>query len=58
MAGTLNETLDQPGLASETVLQAKDAFLTGLHIAAGVGALSLLALGIIAWLWLPKKLPE
>jgi len=58
VAGTLNETLDHPGLASETVLQAKEAFLTGLHIATGVGALSLLALGIIAWLWLPKKLPE
>ncbi|WDZ76771.1 MFS transporter [Ensifer adhaerens] len=58
VAGTLNETLDRPGLSSETVLQANEAFLTGLHVAAGVGALSLLALGIVAWLWLPKKLPE
>lgn len=58
VAGTLNETLDNPGLSPETVLQAKEAFLTGLHLAAGVGALSLLALGIIAWLWLPKKLSE
>lgn len=58
VAGTLNETLDQPSLALETVLQAKEAFLTGLHVAAGVGGLSLLALGIAAWLWLPRKLPE
>nr|WP_244513265.1 MULTISPECIES: MFS transporter [unclassified Ensifer] len=58
VAGTLNETLDHPGLASETILQAKEAFVAGLHVAAGVGGLSLLALGIVAWLWLPKRLPE
>ena len=29
-----------------------------LAMGLGVGALSLLALGIMAWLWLPKKLPE
>ncbi|HEV7317066.1 MAG TPA: MFS transporter [Ensifer sp.] len=58
VAGTLNETLDHPGLASEVTLQAKEAFVTGLQVAAGVGGLALLALGVIAWLWLPKKLPE
>lgn len=58
VAGTLNETLDQSGLASETFMQAKEAFLTGLHIAVGTGGLLTLAGGIITWLWLPKKLPE
>jgi MFS transporter, DHA2 family, multidrug resistance protein len=58
VAGTLNETLDRPGLPPETVAQAKEAFLTGLHIAVGVGGLLMLVVGIIAWLWLPRNLPE
>jgi len=57
-AGTLSETLDQPALAAETVLHAKQAFLTGLHVAVAAGGLLTLTVGIIAWLWLPTKLPE
>ena len=58
VAGTLDETLDQPGLAPETADQARDAFLAGLHIVAGTGGLLVLAAAIIAWLWLPRTLPE
>ncbi|MFC6486618.1 MFS transporter [Nitratireductor sp. GCM10026969] len=58
VAGTLDQTLDQHGLASDTVVQAKEAFLTGLHVAVGTGGLLTLAVGIIAWLWLPRRLPE
>lgn len=58
VASTLNETLDQPDLAAEKVLHAKQAFLTGLHMAVAVGGLLTLAVGIIAWFWLPRKLPD
>ncbi|SEH56132.1 MFS transporter [Magnetospirillum fulvum] len=58
VAGTLNETLAQPNLPPELALQAKQGFLCGLHVAAGIGGVIALAVGIIAWLWLPKKLPE
>lgn len=58
VAGTLNETLDHAGIAPEAAAQAKEAFLAGLHIAVGVGGLLTLIVGIIAWLWLPRKLPE
>lgn len=58
VAGTLNETLDHAGIAPEAAVQAKEAFLTGLHIAVGVGGLLTLIVGIVAWLWLPRKLPE
>lgn len=55
VAGTLDETLGRSGLAPETILQAKEAFLTGLHVAAGVGGLLTLVMGIVAWLWLPRR---
>lgn len=58
VAGTLNETLDHAGIAPEAAVQAKEAFLAGLHIAVGVGGLLTLIAGIIAWLWLPRTLPE
>lgn len=58
VAGTLDQTLDQPHLASDTVVQAKEAFLSGLHVAVGAGGLIMLAVGIIAWIWLPRRLPE
>ncbi|MBX4867190.1 MFS transporter (plasmid) [Rhizobium bangladeshense] len=58
VAGTLNETLDHVGIAPGVAAQAKEAFLTGLHIAAGIGGLLTLIVGVIAWLWLPRKLPE
>ena len=58
VAGTLNETLDHAGIAPEAAVQAKEAFLTGLHIAVGVGGLLTLIVGMVAWFWLPRKLPE
>jgi DHA2 family multidrug resistance protein-like MFS transporter len=58
VAGTLGETLDQVGIAPAVADQAKDAFVTGLHVAVGVGGLITLILGMVAWLWLPRKLPE
>ncbi len=58
VAGTLNETLDYPGITLDTAIQAKEAFLSGLHLAAGVGGLLSLLVGIVAWLWLPRRLPE
>jgi DHA2 family multidrug resistance protein-like MFS transporter len=58
VAGTLNETLDHAGVTPEVTAQAKEAFLTGLHMAVGAGGLMTLTLGIVAWLWLPRKLPE
>jgi len=58
VAGTLNETLDHPGLSAEMVELAKVAFLDGMHIALSVAAGVMLAIGLLAWLWLPKKLPE
>ncbi|TIX79691.1 MAG: MFS transporter [Mesorhizobium sp.] len=56
VAGTLNETLDRSD--PEIIERANEAFLTGLHVAVGAGGLLTLATGIIAWLWLPRKLPE
>lgn len=58
VAGTLNETLEHPGITAQTVLLAKEAFLSGLHWAVGVGALLTLLVGIAAWRWLPRQLPE
>lgn len=58
VAGTLNETLDHTGIAPEAAVQAKGAFLAGLHLAVGVGGLLTLIVSIAAWLWLPRKLPE
>ncbi|MDW9375047.1 MFS transporter [Sinorhizobium meliloti] len=58
VAGTLDETLDQPGLAHQSLIQAQEAFLTGMHVAIGTGGLLTLAVGMVAWLWLPSKLPE
>jgi DHA2 family multidrug resistance protein-like MFS transporter len=58
VAGTLDETLDHARITPEAAAQAKEAFLTGLHIAVGVGGLLTLVVGIAAWIWLPRKLPE
>jgi DHA2 family multidrug resistance protein-like MFS transporter len=58
VGGTLNETLDHAGVTPEVTAQAKEAFLTGLHMAVGAGGLMTLTLGIVAWIWLPRKLPE
>lgn len=58
IAGTLDETLDRTGIDAETMLQAQEAFLAGLHAAAGLGALIMLAAGVVAFGLLPGKLPE
>jgi DHA2 family multidrug resistance protein-like MFS transporter len=58
VAGTLDETLDQPGLAYQSLNQAQEAFLTGMHVAIGTGGLLTLAVGVLAWVWLPSRLPE
>ncbi|KQR62506.1 MFS transporter [Acidovorax sp. Leaf160] len=58
VAGTLNETLDHAGLSDAAVMQAKEAFMAGLHLAVGLGGLLTLLVGIAAWFWLPRKLPD
>nr|WP_262524167.1 MFS transporter [Agrobacterium tumefaciens] len=58
LAGTLNETLDYPGIDREAVMQANGAFVAGLHTAMGIAAAIMLLVGLLAILWLPKKLPE
>lgn len=58
IAGTLNETLDTPGLAIEMIAQAQHAFLTGMHIAVAIAGLLTLAVALLAAFWLPKSLPE
>ncbi|AGC43492.1 EmrB/QacA family drug resistance transporter [Myxococcus stipitatus DSM 14675] len=58
VAGTLNETLAHASLTPELALQARQAFLTGLHVAAGIGGTMMLLLGILSWRWLPRRLPE
>jgi MFS transporter, DHA2 family, multidrug resistance protein len=52
LAPTLDETLQLPGLATATVMNAKAAFVTGLHVAAVVASLLHLALGLVAVRWL------
>ncbi|WP_258311372.1 MFS transporter [Streptomyces sp. NWU49] len=54
LASTLDETLQLPGLAPATVVNAKAAFVTGLHVAAAVASLLHVALGILALRWLPR----
>ncbi|MEU4391096.1 MFS transporter [Kribbella sp. NPDC023855] len=55
VAPTLAETLQLPGLAAATVLNAKSAFVTGLHITALVASLLHLSLGILALHWLGRS---
>lgn len=57
VAGTLNETLAHPDIAESVAQQAREAFLSGLHVAAGAGGLLMLLVGLAAWIWLPRKLP-
>ncbi|WP_306028715.1 MFS transporter [Stappia sp. MMSF_3263] len=58
VAGTLDETLDHAGIAPQVAEQAREAFVAGLHIVVGVSGLVTLVAGIVAWLWLPRTLPE
>jgi DHA2 family multidrug resistance protein-like MFS transporter len=56
LAGTLNETLQAPGLTAAAIGDAKSAFVTGLHIAAVVASVLHAALGLFALRHLPKAL--
>lgn len=58
IAGTLNETLDTSGLTIETIVQAQNAFLTGMHIVVAVAGSLTLAAALLAAFWLPKSLSE
>ncbi|QIQ05968.1 MFS transporter [Streptomyces liangshanensis] len=58
VAGTLDETLDTPGLAAGTIADAEQAFVTGMHVAIGVASLILFTLGFLALRWLPRSAPE
>lgn len=58
VAGTLNETLGHAGVTAEALILAKQAFLSGLHLAVGAGGALMLLVGAAAWRWLPKRLPE
>lgn len=55
-AGTLDETLQVPGLAAAVIGDAKSAFLTGLHAVAVIAGLLHAALGVFALRHLPKAL--
>lgn len=54
IAPTLDETLDI-GTKSVELAQAKQAFLTGLHVATSVAALLCAGLGVLALRWIPRN---
>jgi len=58
LASTLNETLSLAGLEASAAIQAKQAFVAGMHLAVGAGAALALLAAVAAWRWLPDKLPE
>ncbi|WP_024695876.1 MFS transporter [Pseudomonas syringae] len=58
VGSTLSESLDHASLSLETIQQAKEAFLAGMHIALGVAGLLTFIVAVLAILWLPRKLPE
>ncbi|WP_187645793.1 MFS transporter [Streptomyces sp. TRM49041] len=55
VAGTLDETLDTPGLAAAAAREAKEAFVSGMHVAIAVASLLTLALGYLAVRWVPRQ---
>ncbi|UOB15429.1 MFS transporter [Streptomyces sp. HP-A2021] len=54
LAGTLNETLQVPGLTAAVIGDAKSAFVTGLHAAAVIAGILHAALGVFALSHLPR----
>lgn len=54
LAGTLNETLQAPGLTAAVIDDAKSAFVTGLHAAAVIAGILHAALGVFALRHLPR----
>lgn len=55
LAGTLDESLQTPGLTGATVDHAKSAFLTGMHAAAATAGALCFALGVLALRWIPRS---
>uniref|UniRef100_UPI003F49221B MFS transporter n=1 Tax=Nonomuraea bangladeshensis TaxID=404385 RepID=UPI003F49221B len=55
LAATLDETLQLPDLSSAMAAEAKNAFVTGLHVAAAAASGLHLVLGVLALRWLPKS---
>lgn len=58
VGSTLSESLDHGSLTLETIQQAKEAFLAGMHVALGIAGLLTFIVAVLAILWLPRKLPE
>lgn len=58
VAATLDETINHTGISAQAVEQAREAFVTGLHIAVGTGGMLMLIVGIAAWVFLPTDLSE
>lgn len=54
LAPTLDETLQLPGLASAAVVEAKAAFVAGLHVVAALAGSLHAALGVLALRWLAR----
>lgn len=57
VAPTLDETL-ATGAATTVLAQAKEAFLTGMHVAMAIAAVLCAALGALALRWIPKNRHE
>jgi DHA2 family multidrug resistance protein-like MFS transporter len=58
LAPTLDETLQLEDLAPAMAEEAKTAFVTGLHVAAAVGSVLHMALGLLALRWIPRSVSE
>lgn len=55
LAPTLGETLQLPGLPATVIVEAKTAFVTGLHVAAAAACVLHVALGVLTLRRLPAK---
>ncbi|MFD5096101.1 MFS transporter [Amycolatopsis thailandensis] len=55
LAPTLGETLQRPGIAPTDIVDAKEAFVAGLHTAVAVLSLLHVGLGVLALRWLPQS---
>ncbi|MCU1716205.1 MFS transporter [Pseudomonas sp. 5P_3.1_Bac2] len=58
LADSLGQTLAHPLSNAQTLLQAQQAYVSGLHLAAGVGALLALSLALLMWRCLPEQTPQ
>ncbi|MFL4908084.1 MFS transporter [Streptomyces sp. MMS24-I2-30] len=55
LAGTLGETLEAPGITAAAAREAKDAFVSGMHVAIAVASALSLGLGCLAVRWVPRQ---